>query len=106
MENVITLSDMLSEMKKLDAQKKPIPFSVVVRSFNLQNKRGGKLIHYPNATLMQAPKTKGVKRLADPKEFKNPNHWENRTRNIMTLEGERKIHISFIVKFNGKTVIY
>lgn len=96
---------MMTEMRKLDKNKNPIPFSILVRSFNLQNKRGGKLIAYENATYMHEPKVKN-KRLLIDKPFKNPNHWENRTRNIMTAEGKRKIHITFIIKFNGKTVVY
>ena len=61
---------------------------------------------WANAKLMQAPKVKGVIRLSQKKEFKNPNHFKNRTRNISTSEGERKINILFIIEFNGKKVVY
>lgn len=107
MQNFIYLSEVLSEMRKLNEQKQPVPFSISVWSFNIQNKRGGKLIHYEKAVLMQPPKQKGVKRLADPTPFKNPNHWKNRTRNIKIATGEiKKINILYIAKFNGKTVVY
>lgn len=96
----IFLKDALVEMRKLDAEKKPIPFSLAVRTYNKQNGFGGKLLIYHNATLMQQPKGK--------KDFeKNPNHWDNKTRNIKLADGTiKKIIILFIVAFNGKEVVY
>ena len=96
----IFLKDALAEMRKLDAEKKPIPFSIAVRTYNKQNGFGGKLLVYHNATLKQQPKGK--------KEFeKNPNHWDNKTRNIKLADGSiKKIIILFIVAFNGKEVVY
>lgn len=96
----IYLKDVLSDMRKLDAAKNAIPFSLAVRSFNKQNKFGGKLTIYQNVTLLQQPKNK--------KDFdKNPNHWENRTRNIKLQNGEiKKINILFITLYNGKEVVY
>jgi hypothetical protein len=40
--------------------------------------------------LIQAPKTPGKIRLSQDREFKNPNHFENRTRNLKTAEGIKK----------------
>jgi hypothetical protein len=96
----IFLKDALAEMRKLDPEKKPIPFSLAVRTYNQQNWFGGKLLIYHNATLMQQPKNK--------KEYeKNPNHWENKTRNIKLADGTiKKIIILFIVAFNGREVVY
>ena len=100
MEQKVFLKDVLAEMRKLDANKKPVPFSIAVRTYNKQNGFGGKLNIYYDATLMQQPKQK--------KEFeKNPNHQENKTRNIKLKDGTiKKIIILFIVAFNGKEVIY
>ena len=106
MENIAYLSDVLKEMKKLDKRNSPVPFDIKVRTFNLQNKKGGAVKFYRNAQLMQAPKEKGVKRLAMDTPFKNPNHYENRTRNIKTEDGIKKINILFIIEFNGKKVVY
>lgn len=107
MKKTIFLKDVLDEMKKLDDRKNPIPFSIKVRSFSVQNKTGGNIKFYPFATLLQAPKVKGVKRLAMSTSFKNPNHWENRTRNIKLQNGEiKKINILFIDEFNGQKVVY
>ena len=106
-EKTLFLSDVLTEMKKVDARKNPVPFSLKIRSFNLQNKTGGKLISYEDAVLLRPPAKKGAVRLADETPFKNPNHWENRTRNIKLKNGEiKKIHIIFIEEFNGKKVIF
>ena len=107
MEKTLFLSEILTEMKKLDNQKNPVPFSIKVRTFNLQNKSGGNIRYYPEAVLMQAPKTKGIKRLADATPFKNPNHGENRTRNIKLPDGSiKKINILFIIEFHGKKVVF
>jgi hypothetical protein len=95
MQNTVSLSDILSEMRKLDEAKNPIPFSISVRSFDAKKLSGGKLKVYENAVLLQAPKTKGVKRLSDQTPFKNPNHFANRTRNIKDVNG---IHIKFIIR--------
>lgn len=105
MNETTTLSDVLKLMRQLDRNKQPIPFSISVRTFNRQNGSGGRLTHYRGATLMQAPKTPGVVRLSQQIAFKNPNHWENRTRNIKTSEGIKTIHILYIIEFNGKKVI-
>ena len=105
MQKSILLSQVLNEMRKLDERKNPIPFTISIRTFNTQNKSGGRFVTYENATLMQPPKTAGVVRLSQDIDFKNPNHWKNRTRNIKTNEGIKKIHILFIIKFNGLDVI-
>lgn len=107
MEKTIFLSDVLSEMRKIDDKNKPVPFSIKVRSFSVQNKKGGEIKNYPYATLLQAPKQKGTKRLAMNADFKNPNHYENRTRNIKLNDQKiKKINILFIDEFNGKKVVY
>ena len=87
MQNQIFLKEVLKEMKKLDSKKNPIPFSISFRTYNQQNKLGGKLISYDNATLMQATPEPGVARLSQNLDFKNPNHWDNHTRNIKTNFG-------------------
>lgn len=99
------LRDVLIEMKNMNG-KNPVPFSIAFRTYNQQNGLGGKIKRYAKATLMQAPRKKSVKRLADKTPFKNPNHYKNRTRNINTPDGERKLNILFIIEFNGKKVIY
>jgi hypothetical protein len=105
MQKTIFLKDALTEMKRLDALKNPVPFAISFRTFNQQNKRGGKLATFENATLMQPPKLPGAHRLAQKIDFKNPDHFKNRTRNIKTAEGIKKINILFIISLNGAQVI-
>lgn len=99
------LSEVLAEMKKLDEKKNPIPFTIDVRTLNRYNKSGGRYVTHPSAELLQPPPRKGVKRLADPTEFKNPNHFKNRTRNIKVNGEIIKINILFIIRFNGYSVL-
>lgn len=100
------LSEVLTDMKKLTPEKNQVPFSLSVRTYNRQNKMGGNIKVYRDATLMQAPRIKSETRLSQNLDFKNPNHFKNRTRNLSTVEGERKINILFIIEFNGYKVIY
>ena len=99
------LSEVLTEMKKLDHKNNPIAFSIAFRTYNRQNKYGGKLIVEPNAELMQPPKTPGKVRLSQSTAFRNANHFANRTRNIKTESGIKKVNILFITEFNGHKVI-
>jgi hypothetical protein len=105
MQNEMFLSEVLKEMRKLDKDNNPIPFDVTIRTYNSQNKSGGRLVTYENAMLMQPPKKPGAFRLSQKIDFKNPNHFANRTRNLKTNEGIKKIHILFIIKFNGVDVV-
>ena len=89
------------------------PFSVSVRTFNKNTKKGGKLIAYSNARLLADKNPNAVfvdtmeNILLPTKSLKLPNHFENKTRNIETETGEvKKINIDFIIDFNGKKVIY
>ncbi|CAA0156888.1 conserved hypothetical protein [Tenacibaculum maritimum] len=104
----MNLRDVLKEMAKLDENKNPVPFSVAVRTFDKTNKKGGVLKQYHGITLMQQGKKRSLMSLASGKDVKNPNHWENKTRNLK-VPGQnrpRKTNILFIVKFNGYNVVY
>lgn len=113
MVNRIFLRQVLEEIKKTDANGNAIPFDIEFRTFNRNNKMGGVLKNYQNAKLLIGKKLKG-KPFIDVEHFyrpvrvrKNPNHWENKTRNIELTGGQiKKINILFITKFNGQEVIY
>jgi hypothetical protein len=73
---------------------------------------GGRIVRHENCVLsglrgMHAKKSTEQKS-SHVEMQKNPNHWRNRTRNIVFLPSQqmRKCHISLIVKFNGQEVIY
>lgn len=91
-----------------------VPFDIEFRKYSAQSKTGGAYRVYNDARLLiSKPTNKSLKKSALEKLFapdkarKNPNHWENQTRNLELANGEiKKINIRFIVKFNGKNVIY
>lgn len=95
------LSEVLSETKRLLPGNKPVRFTIEIRTFNRYNKTGGKYIVYHNAERLRPPVKKGVKRLADPTPFKNPNHFKNRTINIKVGREIVKVNIMCIIRFNG-----
>lgn len=109
----IFLRQVLEEMKKTDDKGNAIPFDIEFRTFNKNNKMGGVLKKYDNAKLLIGKKLKG-KPFIDAAHFyrpvrvrKNPNHWENKTRNIELSGGQiKKLNILYITKFNGQEVIY
>lgn len=113
MEGMIFLRQVLIEIEKLDENKKPITFELEARTFNSNNKTGGRLVVYTSAKALQRKKLKGE--IFNPFEHdyrqfrvrRNPNHWDNRTRNIETKAGMiKKVKILYITKFNGLEVIY
>lgn len=112
MENVIYLKDVLHYMHSKDSKGDPLKFDIELREFSLQNKTGGKYKVYNDACLLTTPSKKrtDIKALSyfyEDKTHKNPNHWQNRTRNLQLANKQiKKINILFIIKFNGKEVIY
>jgi hypothetical protein len=109
----IFLRQVLETMKKTDTKGEAISFDIEFRTFNRNNKMGGVLKKYENAKLLIGKKMKG-KSFIDVEHFyrpvrvrKNPNHWENKTRNIELSGGQiKKINILYITKFNNLEVIY
>jgi hypothetical protein len=113
MEGKIFLRQVLKAMEKLDENGNIIPFTLECRTFNSNNKTGGRYRIYKAANLLQAEKLK--QKIFNPmaheyRQFrvrKNPNHWDNRTRNIeLKNKMIRKIKILYIIKFNDLEVIY
>ena len=112
---IIYLKDVLQQMKTPDKDGQAVPFSIKVRTLNRFSKKGGKLNTYPEARLVMKEKQERITsvnalRSMAPrvlKERKKPNHFDNKTRNIRMPDGQkRKIHIRYIIEFNGKKVIY
>lgn len=109
----IFLRQVLEQMKKTNEKGEAIPFDIELRTFNRNNKMGGVLKKYEGAKLLIGKKLKG-KPFIDAEYFyreqrvrKNPNHFENRTRNIELAGGQiKKLNILFITKFNNHEVIY
>lgn len=111
MEKSVFLKDVLSQMDLKTPDGFAVPFDISVREFSAQSKSGGKLRYYNDARLLiSKPKKHGknlMNLLAEKKSVRNPNHFENQTRNIELASGDiKKINIRFIIQFNGKEVVY
>lgn len=104
-------------MEQTDAKGYPVRFDLVCWAYSEVRGTGGEELHYTNVCLND------VKSKAEPtlkEEFrrqkpvivtnsspKNPNHWDNQTRNIRLANGQiRKIHIKFIKSFNNLQIVY
>jgi len=111
--DVFTLNEALKEITSKDVFDQYIPFDMEYRTFNATSKKGGKLKRYVHVTyLPEANHTKDFKHTKENimdmvTAEKNPNHFENRSRNIR-LEDKSivKIKIDFIISINHKKVIY
>lgn len=112
----IYLQDVLKQMRTLGADGRAVPFSISVRTFQRFSKTGGALKKWDRAKLVmkeENPNADSVLSLrVKPKRRtlfkKNPDHYENKTRNIRIIpQGDiKKINIRLIISFNGKKVIY
>lgn len=109
----IFLRQAIELIERANDKGEPIPFDIEVRTFNKYNSSGGSYKIYKNVTLLVGEKLKG-KAFIQVEHFfrkekarKNPNHWDNATRNIQVKPGVvRKIHIRYIIKINGLEVVY
>ncbi len=110
MYETITLKDMISAMDK------GYTFSIGFVTCNEQKKTGGEWVFLTNMVKHGNTITEQKKALkqaiAQPnqpqsKMLKNPNHYQNSTRNIRSLDTGAivKIHIRLVRMFNGKKVL-
>lgn len=114
MKNEISLSEALSIINRKAKDGSAFPFDVSVRTLNRNSKTGGKLINYKGAKLLinENSKNKTGSKLLDnvlvaETVKRNPNHWENRTRNILLPNGEkRKLRFRLIIDINNQKVVY
>ena len=99
-DEMIRQADMLNVMNQRDGNGDFVPFGQITY-VKLDNRRntGGEKVTLENAVLHGNGKSKST--------AKNPNHFENYTRNIKAAGGDRimKIHVPLITRFNGLKVI-
>ena len=110
--DTISVSQALEIMGRRDHLGRLAPFNISHREFNATNKTGGRFRVRENVKYLppadpDADKEETIHNLLDPVKFKkNPNHWENFTRNIELENGEiRKINLEYIITINNNTVI-
>jgi len=114
MKNEISLTDALSIINRKAKDGSAFPFDVSVRTLNRNSKTGGKLKVYNNVKLLINENSKnqtGAKLLDNvlvaQTVKRNPNHWSNRTRNIVLATGEiRKLRFRLIIDINNQKVVY
>lgn len=105
MKGTVTLSEAL---KQLDSGEY---FQMMVISADEKKKSGGKEIWIDRACKYINPGIKNLENISAIEEsvtrvLKNPNHYENATRNIQYPNGDiNTIHIRLIRVFNNKTVL-
>lgn len=93
----------------LDWMDTGAPFSIAFVTSDDKRKLGGEWIEIKQAS-KYVPFTRAEQERLDKAQprvrtFKNPNHYENSTRNIELKNKDiRKVHIRLIRRFNGKIV--
>lgn len=92
---IISVKDMLNTMVMRGEDRELIPFSITWVTCDEKMGVGGDKITLKEAVFVGGPSKRNSKR--------NPNHFENYTRNIRALEGDRiiKIHPLLVTRFNG-----
>lgn len=106
------LRQVLLEIQKLESPGKAVLVEIEYRTFNSNNKSGGKLKKIKGRLLIKSEKNKKSfnpfeHEFRPTKSRKNPNHHENLTRNFELESGFiRKVKMRYIKKFNGVEVVY
>jgi uncharacterized protein (DUF1015 family) len=85
-------------------------FSIGFRTFDDAKQTGGEWIAFDTcvkSNFKTHQERKAMQKVETLKVHKNPNHYENATRNITVLPDGKlvKVHLRLIRKFNGKTVL-
>lgn len=96
--DIIRVKDMLNTMLMRGEDGELIPFAITFVTLDEKKGTGGKKITLDRAILVGGPSSKSKGR--------NPNHFENYTRNICHAEGDRiiKIHALLVTRFNGMRI--
>lgn len=109
----IYLKEALEIMRRKSVDGSFHPFNLLVRTFNSQTGKGGKMVVFENVRFVPEANPNNKKKtnifnVLDPVvQSKRPNHYKNRTRNIQLEDNTvRTIRIDFIIKINNQTVIY
>lgn len=111
--STVSFSECLEIINRKDKKGNPIPFDANVYTLNRNSKKGGLLKSYKKAKLLawnnQERTLKSLTKYAQAvdKVKRNPNHFQNRTRNIEVPDKDRpvKIHLRLIDSINGKKVV-
>lgn len=114
MNEAINLKQALKIIELKNSEGFPIPFDITFRTLNRNSKTGGSLRSFSKAKILTSiPKQKiSEQKILEnlkiaPTFRKDPNHWENRTRNLQKDNGEIfKVNIRLIISINNQKVVY
>lgn len=113
MKDGVSFSEVIAIIDRVDKEGRPFPFDISFRTIQRNSKTGGKLITYKGVKKyvprkFQKSKASQVKDVQElPGIKRNPNHFENRTRNLELQNGEiKKVKIRHIISLNGKIMHY
>ena len=97
---VITLNEALKEMESGRL------FSIGYITYSKSRKTGGEIKELDGCRVSYNRSDTGAKKFSSPiVTEKKPNHYMNRTRNIVTADGSiKKVNIWLIIRLNGKKV--
>lgn len=98
MSEFISVKDMCNVMAMRGEDRELIPFSITFVTADLKKNTGGKKITLDEAVFVGGPSKRGSSR--------NPNHYDNFTRNIRHYRSDRiiTIHPHLVLRFNGMKV--
>lgn len=113
MKHGISFDEVIKTIDRVDKDGRPYPFDISFRTLQKNSKSGGRLVTYKGVK-KYVPKKSNQSKAALVKSIeylpgvkRNPNHFENRTRNLEFQNGEiKKIKIRHIITLNGKTMHY
>lgn len=99
MAEIISVRDMLNTMMMRGQDRELIPFSITFVTADLNKGTGGEKITYDSAVFVGGPSKRNDKK-------RNPNHYDNMTRNIRHAKSDRitTIHPHLVIRFNGMSV--
>ncbi|WP_104810224.1 hypothetical protein [Polaribacter filamentus] len=110
--STVGFSECLAIINQKDKRGNSVPFDADVYSLNKNSKKGGVLKIYRNVKLLAWEKQERTLRgqikaaSTEVRSKRNPNHFNNRTRNIELANGEiKKIHLRLIDSINAKKVL-
>ena len=109
MKDGISFAEVIKTIDRVDKEGRPYPF----RTLQKNSKTGGRLVTYKGVKKYVPQKFQKSKasQLKDVQELpgikRNPNHFENRTRNLELQNGDiKKVKIRHIISLNGKIMHY
>jgi hypothetical protein len=109
----ITLAEVIRKMDTIGEDGKPVIFDIKFVTADRKRGTAGEIIEVKEARKCIDVRNgipvfdKRESHNQDTSVSRNPNHYQNSTRNILLKNGRiRKVHIRLIIEFNGQKVCF